>query len=725
MFQTRAAARIMVQRLLVFFLFIIIASEAYAQTSAYGKPSGFVRINIPQNSQKLASIPFIPFNTNINNVFQGQLTGEATETPADKVIIYSVATQAYISYFKADNTGDSEKNGKFFSSDWTLSTLTFAPGMAFWIQNCHSSSQNVFLAGELVLDNSKTLTLYPQMNLIAYPFSSRIALNSTDLKNDGAHGAAAQSGSPDVLSSVNPAADYWLYVEEGNASSGKWFDTDNLLANTYLAPGKGYWYNRQLTSSFYWSEIRPYENPFNVTGASPEITGVTPNQAMDQLTLSISCTGTTGETLEIFFKDIGENESLVTESGWQIAAVGLSTNGLTSVSWTDAGLSSPAFPLAERSPVTTPYMRIYMVSRQDIDTDGDGLSDGEEKFVYGTSAIYADSDLDGILDGAEVITHGTDPLLADSDGDGFSDYQEINIYGTDPKSNSSVPSDNAVPSVPTGLTLKAKTTSCAAITWTASSDNVAIEGYIVYRDGFEIGRAKSPRFVDYDLTENCNYSYTVEAYDNAGNFSGVSTALSVLTRTSGVGSFYVDPIYGSDSNSGTSKAAPKRTIQSAINAASAGDVVIVTEGLYPEKLSISKDVVIIGESGNGKTVIDSEGLNGRTVEISGTSELSCIIDGISILGGLTTGDGGGIYVNNAAPVIVNCIMISNSATNGGGVAVSGAGAYPVFVKCSVTGNQASGNGGGIYFNNQAAPVIKACGIYSNTSTGTGGGIYGE
>ncbi|OGV33635.1 MAG: hypothetical protein A2020_11115 [Lentisphaerae bacterium GWF2_45_14] len=725
----------MSSKLLLFFLLIMIACDASAQTSAYGKPSGFVRINIPASSQelleqgivskKLVSIPFTPIDTNINNIFQGQLTGESTEDLADKVSIYNVATQSYNIYFKADNTGDSEKNGKFFSSDWTASTVTLTAGMAFWIQNYHTYSQNVFLGGHLVLENSKTLSLYPQANLVAYPFSSRIALNSTDLKNDGAHGATTQSGDPDVLSAVSPDASYWLYVEEGNASSGNWFDTNNVLANTYLTPGRGYWYNRQLTSSFNWSETRPYGNPFNVTGASPTITGMTLNQALDQLTLSISCTGESGEVLEIFFKDLSENDSLVTESGWQIAAVGLATNSSTSISWTDEGVSSPAFPLVERSPVTTPYMRIYMVSRQDADMDGDGLSDGEEKFVYGTSYLYADSDLDGLLDGAEVITHGTDPLLADSDADGFDDYQEINVYGTNPNSDSSVPSDSAAPSIPASLTLKAKTTSCSAITWTASTDTVGVEGYVVYRDGFEIGRTKETRFVDYDLTTGCGYSYTVKAYDNAGNISDASTALAIETRTSGVGSLYVDVIYGDDSNSGTSKAAAKRTIQAALDAASAGNVIIVAEGLYSERLNITKDVVIIGEFGNGKTVIDSEGLNGRAVEISGTSELSCVIEGISILGGTSTSNGGGIYVNNAAPVIVSCVLMSNSAVNGGGAAVSGVNAYPVFVKCSFTGNIASSDGGGIYFNNQAAPVIKACGIYSNGASVTGGGIYGE
>ncbi len=45
------------------------------------------------------------------------------------------------------------------------------------------------------------------------------------------------------------------------------------------------------------------------------------------------------------------------------------------------------------------------------DTDGDGLSDYDEKNIYGTSPYLADTDSDGLSDKVEV-TNGTDPLCA-------------------------------------------------------------------------------------------------------------------------------------------------------------------------------------------------------------------------------------------------------------------------------------------------------------------------
>ena len=69
------------------------------------------------------------------------------------------------------------------------------------------------------------------------------------------------------------------------------------------------------------------------------------------------------------------------------------------------------------------------------DTDGDGLSDSEEKKL-GTDPELADTDGDGVLDGEEV-DQGIDPLVADTDGDGYLDGDEL-TEGTDPNDEDDV-----------------------------------------------------------------------------------------------------------------------------------------------------------------------------------------------------------------------------------------------------------------------------------------------
>ncbi len=66
------------------------------------------------------------------------------------------------------------------------------------------------------------------------------------------------------------------------------------------------------------------------------------------------------------------------------------------------------------------------------DSDGDGLSDGDEVHFYQTDPLDLDSDGDGLLDFDEVNVHATDPASLDTDGDGLSDGEELNVLATDP-----------------------------------------------------------------------------------------------------------------------------------------------------------------------------------------------------------------------------------------------------------------------------------------------------
>ncbi len=74
---------------------------------------------------------------------------------------------------------------------------------------------------------------------------------------------------------------------------------------------------------------------------------------------------------------------------------------------------------------------------ENADTDGDGLTDGEEVNEYNTDPLVADSDEDGLSDGEEVNSYNTDPNNADSDGDGLTDGEEVNEHRTDPNATDS------------------------------------------------------------------------------------------------------------------------------------------------------------------------------------------------------------------------------------------------------------------------------------------------
>ena len=85
------------------------------------------------------------------------------------------------------------------------------------------------------------------------------------------------------------------------------------------------------------------------------------------------------------------------------------------------------------------------------------------------------------------------------------------------------------PSVPTNLQGTALSVTSAQLSWTASTDNVGVTGYRIYRDGSAIDTSATTTFTDNGLTVGNTYSYTVTAFDAAGNESGQSTPDNVNT----------------------------------------------------------------------------------------------------------------------------------------------------------------------------------------------------
>ena len=91
--------------------------------------------------------------------------------------------------------------------------------------------------------------------------------------------------------------------------------------------------------------------------------------------------------------------------------------------------------------------------------------------------------------------------------------------------------DWAPPTVPTGLSASAPTPNQVNLSWSASTDNVAVAGYTVYRGGSQVGTVNGSTltFTDGTVVGLTTYSYTVDAFDAAGNHSAPSQAASVTT----------------------------------------------------------------------------------------------------------------------------------------------------------------------------------------------------
>lgn len=171
---------------------------------------------------------------------------------------------------------------------------------------------------------------------------------------------------------------------------------------------------------------------------------------------------------------------------------------------------------------------------------------------------------------------------------------------------------------------------------------------------------------------------------------------------------------------------PGESIQAAIDAASAGDRVLVEAGTYPEAIDfLGKAISVIGVCGALSTTIDATGLGGPVVSFENGEGPDSVLVGFTITGGNATSNaiaGGGIHAwdggSATTPTVMDCIVRDNHASfaNGGGVAGN-----PTLVRCSIHGNSVvDGEGGGVF----GAPLMRHCVVAANSvSGGSGGGIH--
>ncbi len=158
-------------------------------------------------------------------------------------------------------------------------------------------------------------------------------------------------------------------------------------------------------------------------------------------------------------------------------------------------------------------------------------------------------------------------------------------------------------------------------------------------------------------------------------------------------------------------------IQSAVDASSAGDLVLVSNGVYSvgervtpghdltNRVVITKNITVRSVNGPKNTIILGKEAPGGSF---GPGAVRCVymesgtISGFTISNGntLTSGSdiyekfGGGIWLTNGC-IVTNCTIIGNNADlSGGGAYCSGGSLFD----CTISQNSAQDSGGGVYCN---------------------------
>lgn len=182
------------------------------------------------------------------------------------------------------------------------------------------------------------------------------------------------------------------------------------------------------------------------------------------------------------------------------------------------------------------------------------------------------------------------------------------------------------------------------------------------------------------------------------------------------------------------------TIQAAVDAAGAGDEILIHPGVYTwanqgteseyGMVYFARGVggfTIRGVGGAGSTIWDAQG-QGRVIFLIAYNTLT--IEGITIKGGEAPGfsgdfNGGGIWAHLCYVDFIDCVITGNSAryAAGGGMWCGGVSAMQ-FVNCEFSFNFAEVGGGVFYINSTESPLMSGCVIRDNTAVTRGGGVYG-
>lgn len=196
--------------------------------------------------------------------------------------------------------------------------------------------------------------------------------------------------------------------------------------------------------------------------------------------------------------------------------------------------------IQDNQPPTVPANLTATLSGTSAVLNWDASTDNTSVAGY---RVYRDASADFTVSDANKVADVTGTTWTDTAVPGGTSYYKV--VAVDGAGNASAPSapasitaaDTTAPSVPTGLTASVSGTS-AALSWTASTDDVGVTGYTVYRGSSadftadassKIGTATGTSYTDNGLAVG-TYYYKVTASDAAGNVSGASAAASAQVQ---------------------------------------------------------------------------------------------------------------------------------------------------------------------------------------------------
>jgi len=174
------------------------------------------------------------------------------------------------------------------------------------------------------------------------------------------------------------------------------------------------------------------------------------------------------------------------------------------------------------------------------------------------------------------------------------------------------------------------------------------------------------------------------------------------------------------------------TIQSAIDAAFDGDVIVISPGRYtgPGNREIDfheKSITVRGTDPNkpeviARTVVDCE-KQARGFYFHNGEDANSVLAGLTVVNGYAD-NGAAIYCIDSSPTLTNCIFGNNWAKySGGGLCNNNS--SPKVTGCLFQENWAYYAGGGMQNNNASRPTVGNCTFRGNWAKYSGGGMQSQ
>ena len=140
--------------------------------------------------------------------------------------------------------------------------------------------------------------------------------------------------------------------------------------------------------------------------------------------------------------------------------------------------------------------------------------------VYLTaSSTYANARTYGIQSAVDLFGAGSAEVIATTNA----------FYAVGVGAAYAGSADTIAPSTPAGLAASGTTSTTTNLSWTASTDNVAVTGYNVYQGATLKATVTGTTYAVSGLTAATAYTFSVKAQDAAGNLSAASNVVNVTT----------------------------------------------------------------------------------------------------------------------------------------------------------------------------------------------------